>query len=601
MAQKQELRRSQFILVYGPGSIIEGPNGSRLIPSFEGLGEKNCDDSFFKKYEIKDVRMNQLLDDGKDWSNHLISIPSNTAIDDDEPPVIYSTVVFPAWHICYERDPAILYFDKFENKHCQAYDEEECENCKKATNPNVRFIRACPNGHMDEVDWPEEVHLNGKKDCGHNKFFYWKSNGSTLEDIKIVCPICESETNIRKVYRKIPCTGRLPEREKLEGDGRLKYTKADYNECKEQMSVIQKQSTQLRLAVTRTLLRIPEYDEPVMYSLTNKGMEGYLFDKKASDLTEEGILKAVLRFVKEDYDNVKQFFDDGNTVEDYLDRFNKVDNRERDNFPKAIAEEFNSLRKNQTPTKNFSKSKPKPYCLDVFGYNFPLKVFPIEKLTTITAQTAYQRKPHPKKNHDTDEDEDFEYVNIGFEDEETQKRWYPAFEGVGEGIFVTSDKNPFSLIPNIDGTKKLWEDADLPKKNDRPEINSPLFVWWHTLSHALIKSLSLSCGYSSTSLRERVYIDNLGRGGILIYNTSPGDDSGMGGLVDVVYNEKEFYRVLENAMNTIRVCSNDPLCSSVKLENGAVNGSACHNCLLISETSCEHFNRLLDRHFFIGD
>ena len=156
-------------------------------------------------------------------------------------------------------------------------------------------------------------------------------------------------------------------------------------------------------------------------------------------------------------------------------------------------------------------------------------------------------------------------------------------------------------MPNIDNTRKLWEDANLPQNKDRPEITSPLFVWWHTLSHALIKSLSLSCGYSSASLRERVYVDDLGRGGILIYNTSPGDDSGMGGLVDVVYNKKEFYRVLENAMNTIRVCSNDPLCSSVKINDDAVNGSACHNCLLISETSCEHLNTFLDRHFFIGD
>ena len=601
MVQKQQLRRSQFVLVYGPGAIIEGPNGSRLIPSFEGLGEKNCDDSFFKKYEVKDIRMNHLLDDGQGWSNHLISIPPNTSIADDEPPVIYSTVVFPAWHICYERNPPILYFDKFENEHCQAYDEEKCINCKKSTNPNVRFIRACPNGHMDEVNWPQEVHLNGSKDCNHNKFFYWKANGSTLEEIEIICPICKSKTNIRQIYRKIDCTGRLPETEELEGNGRLKYTKAVYNNCTEQMSVIQKQSTSLRLAVTKTLLRIPEYDEPVMDSLINKGMEGFIFGKNPSDVTEEEILKATLKFAKEDYDKVKKYFDDGNTVNDYFDIYNRVDEREHNNFSNAIDEEFNSLRKNHTPTKNFSKSKPKYYDLDVLRYNFPLKVFPIEKLTTITAQISYQRKPHPKKRDETDDEENFGYINIGYEDEKTKKRWYPAFEGVGEGIFITSDENPFSLIPNIEETRKLWENNNLPKNKDRPEITSPLFVWWHTLSHALIKSLSLSCGYSSTSLRERVYIDDLGRGGVLIYNTSPGDDSGMGGLVDVVYNRKEFNRVLENAMNTIRVCSNDPLCSSVKLGGGAINGSACHNCLLISETSCEHLNTLLDRHFFIGD
>ena len=74
----------------------------------------------------------------------------------------------------------------------------------------------------------------------------------------------------------------------------------------------------------------------------------------------------------------------------------------------------------------------------------------------------------------------------------------------------------------------------------------------------------------------------------------------MGGLVDLVYNKKEFDKVLKNALNSLLVCSNDPLCSSVELEDGGVNGSACHNCLLVSETSCEHQNSLLDRNFFIN-
>ena len=129
----------------------------------------------------------------------------------------------------------------------------------------------------------------------------------------------------------------------------------------------------------------------------------------------------------------------------------------------------------------------------------------------------------------------------------------------------------------------------------RDEIKVPLFVWWHTLSHALINSLSLSCGYNSTSLKERIYI-NGDNAGILIYNTSPGEDSGMGGLVETV---NSFDIVLKNAMNTLLFCSNDPLCYNEEIGNNKVNGAACHNCLLISETSCEHRNTLLDRHLFI--
>ena len=149
---KQKLRRSQFVLVYGPGSIIEGPNGSRLMPSLEGLGEDNCNDAFFTKYEIKDVRMSHMLnkesEDGR-YECHFISIPSNDSIDDDEPRVIYSTVMFPSWHLCHKRNPSILYFHNIYDEHCQAYDEKKCTDCDKENNPNVRFVRACPDGHLD--------------------------------------------------------------------------------------------------------------------------------------------------------------------------------------------------------------------------------------------------------------------------------------------------------------------------------------------------------------------------------------------------------------------------------------------------------------------
>ena len=57
------------------------------------------------------------------------------------------------------------------------------------------------------------------------------------------------------------------------------------------------------------------------------------------------------------------------------------------------------------------------------------------------------------------------------------------------------------------------------------------------ISHALIRTLSLISGYSSASLRERVYTDRaMNHGGILIYTSSAGEDGGMGGLVETAQN-----------------------------------------------------------------
>jgi hypothetical protein len=608
-SEKQKIRRSQFVLVYGPGSIIEGPNGSRLMPSLKGLGEENCNDAFFTKYEIKDVRMSHMLtkeNDNDKFEYHLLSIPSNDSIDDDEPRVIYSTAMFPVWHLCFKRNPTILYFHKINEEHCSAYDEDLCSECEKEKNPNVRFVRACPKGHLDEVYWYSEVH-GGDKSCSNKNHFYWKATGSSLEDIVIECPVCHSKTNMKEIYKnRVRCTGRLPENEEYYGYKILSLIRDPVDNCNEEMSVIQKQSSSLRLPYTRTLLKIPTFDESILDLFNISQFSAFLKPlRKIKDIDSF--------YTKEDFkDDVFNFLDNYEfwLLEEYLEKFkisdlfkeyHRVGEREP-SFTNAVDEEFKAIKYGKKDSANFSRSDFKRYYLDL-DYNFPLDVSAIYKLTTVTSQLAYQRKPHPPKNDKSDEFEDnYKFIPIGYKDEKVTppKVWYPAYKGVGEGIFITSHKNPFEYNDNLDKTIDTWKKCTV-NVSDRPETENPLFVWWHTLSHAIIKSLSLSCGYSSASLHERVYLDEKSQqGGILIYNTSPSDDSGMGGLVDLVFNEIEFKKVLRNAMDTLLVCSNDPLCSSVKLEDGGFNGSACHNCLLVSETSCEHQNQLLDRNFFIN-
>jgi hypothetical protein len=49
------------------------------------------------------------------------------------------------------------------------------------------------------------------------------------------------------------------------------------------------------------------------------------------------------------------------------------------------------------------------------------------------------------------------------------------------------------------------------------------------------------------------------------------------------------------------VCSNDPVCiESDRQGSSQLNLSACHGCVLVSETSCETANRLLDRQLVLG-
>ena len=121
------------------------------------------------------------------------------------------------------------------------------------------------------------------------------------------------------------------------------------------------------------------------------------------------------------------------------------------------------------------------------------------------------------------------------------------------------------------------------------------YVMLHSLSHMLMTSIALDCGYPASSLRERVYAGDGGYG-ILIYTGSSDSEGTLGGLVET---GRRFAEHLRRALRDNLLCSNDPVCAEhapdTSYEGRPLQGAACHGCLLISETSCEQRNDFLDR------
>jgi hypothetical protein len=122
-----------------------------------------------------------------------------------------------------------------------------------------------------------------------------------------------------------------------------------------------------------------------------------------------------------------------------------------------------------------------------------------------------------------------------------------------------------------------------------------------SLAHALLTDLTVDCGYPTSSLRERVYALRRGPGdaircGILIYTASSGNQGRLGGLVEV---PRRSGKVLDAALERLRLCSGDPVCADHDpvraLDDRALHGAACHGCLFVSETCAEARSRLLDR------
>jgi hypothetical protein len=123
------------------------------------------------------------------------------------------------------------------------------------------------------------------------------------------------------------------------------------------------------------------------------------------------------------------------------------------------------------------------------------------------------------------------------------------------------------------------------------------YVLLHTLSHLLIQSLAMRCGYPASSIRERVYADEPGgRYGLLLYTGTPDAEGTLGGIVQQARRIEEH---LAHALRSGTLCSHDPICAQhspgESLENRWLHGAACHGCALVAETSCEMRNDYLDR------
>jgi len=192
------------------------------------------------------------------------------------------------------------------------------------------------------------------------------------------------------------------------------------------------------------------------------------------------------------------------------------------------------------------------------------------------------------------------------------KNWLPAIEVRGEGVFLEFSldaiaawerKHP-EVVVRASKLDERHETRWLKRKGDPRERRkvTPRFLLVHSLAHALIEQLALTCGYASASLRERLYVGESPNdmAALLIYTASPDADGTLGGLSRQARSE-DFAATLIRAIKAAEWCSSDPLCIEERMSlSHGMNGAACHACLLSAETSCEEFNYLLDRAMLVG-
>jgi len=598
----QHLRLSQYVVTWGPGAILEGRKGPRVIlDPYIGVFSRPSLNPI--DFEITDKRMSLGLLRG----NRIFELPSNAKLGVSSDRYIYRTKPFPQWKLCHNRQNHKYgsyeeFFVLFSGKHCAL-----CHSDKREHMEPIRFVMACPKGHLDDVDWYRVVHKSSS-DCSHTKWFIWHERGSSIRDIDIMCPACGKQANMNQAYnKKWSCSGRYPEREST-------HFSPLREGCRQHATIIQRQASNLRIPEIRTLFTIPPLFTTLHELLQKQGVYDVLVANPPQSFSElEKMLERLCQAKIISRSLAEEIL--GHKWEEIKLAIDEVQEPISQNYRDLLLEEFRAFiegsNKGIPPVRGPRRSSPilleiNPHrVFEIEGINGKkFRVTPIPRLRTVIVQVGYRRE--------VDSNTPADIVDISFQDRSLQTRWYPGIEFFGEGIFITLSDNEggLSLVNSKDAAS--WLEAWREKKTYPPHVFRdpikrdelhPVFVWWHTLSHLLIRSISIEAGYPSASIRERVYIEfsKKGvRGGILLYTTQPGSEGTFGGLMALASKER-FSVFLNRATSLLLNCSDDPLCYESKFTRGKYCGSACYACLFLSETSCEHRNMWLDRRVLRSD
>lgn len=592
----QQIRSSQLITSYGPGAIVEAPGGPGVMRDIQGshIFENRSPGDF----EVFDIRLRRRL-----GNSSLVRIPTNAELQRPEQEGIYLSNEFPEWSLCVSH--GIIYRYTAENG--------GCPKCPKSANPRIirsrsrgeaiSFIRACLEGHMDDLDWLKLIPSHRSSNC-RPKYLQWNGGGSSLRNVTIQCPQCHDSANMGEIYiRPHRCSGRFPER----GDSQM--------DCKARSRILQRNSTNLRMVKPVTSLTIPPLDtklhdiigsRDIQMILTNIPDKSDIQTKLIDSLDKSGFDVAPQIAALKSYSSEEVI----QAVNDVLELPNSSEEPDKSRLAELIQLEY-AAREGAPPATRQSNDYPRfevnlSSVKTIKGPNgFTIRVTPVSRLTTTLAQTEYRRIDPIEGTP----------VSTAFQSE--GREWFPAVQMSGEGVFIDTEYNGSEAGDRnkLEGDKfddwmkfhRKSVESNSQKLMSLTELGKdsfhPITVWWHTLSHRLITSISLDSGYSAAAIRERIYVNidpAIGRirGGVLIYTSQPGGDGTLGGLIDSV---EAFDNVLKKAINELNMCSNDPICEDQSVKDTEGNGAACYACLYLSETSCELFNMGLDRNLLLDN
>lgn len=639
MGQFEQIQTRKAISSYGgTGSIIETRDGSILIDNFDEWPFFQVVNERFEEHNfIIDKRFKNRLSKYFQQLENLVKIPVNElrkGYDPENKFAFLSAKYFPEWFYCNNCHR----FDRIDNwkrnwdnnvesKHKTTNTERsyfyppKCYCCYVNNRDKkrrffdleqVRFILTAPNGEIADIPWDKWALFLDVKKKGKKKEV---ENARTEEEIITL-------SNIQ-----------IPD------DVIFEYKTSDKLDDLKGIWIMarRKNGEQISFATLSGLfnLRVKIQD-----LLPNTKETDILFKpviRSSNSVYYPNILSSIYIPANDELNEftinlIKEEFEDGsnaNQISKNLKRYKNID-IDANIVQKLIDNNFSERDAEIAKTENQYRHDEYKFIIEnccervedklifnkisnAFFQNDLIKsIYKMDKIKITSVQTSYTRQ-EPISTNSFLEDEDTEKITT---ESITKKftssygvntKYLPAIESFGEGIFFEFDNN--LLDRWISSNPKIQERIDIIIGNhsyldsnfDEDLVINPKYILIHTFSHLIIKELEYLCGYASTSIQERLYLDNdLEMNGVLIY-TIAGSEGSYGGITSICDDDR-IGKLIESAMIRATDCATDPICYHTHGQGVAnLNLSACFSCTLLPETSCEMFNCYLDRRILIDN
>lgn len=590
-----EVRPSQTLTTYGVGSLVDLPNMSVIVMGLDDWPSSHSS-------EIAEERLLRSAQSilGPQVTRFLTpprgpdSVGAQTNWFDESRQIGVPVAPFPRWMVCTRaqcRLLAPLSSGLFEPKQPPYRADKACyvHNCTTQGRPPMvvpaRFLVTCDRGHLDDFPWLEFVH-RGPTDCnGPLRMFEFGPSGE-MADVTIVCDKCESRRRMAEAIGPVGsknmsgCKARRPHLRDYDPNG---------CDC-DSVRPIALGASNLWFPVVISALSVPQAADDL----------GRLIEDNWAVLEKAATIDVLKAFR-----DIGQLKDLSKYTDDQI--WQKLKEKKSDTGSEG--EDPDDLKAPEWKVfTNPSKAKE--------GRSFKLrtvdppedftsyfeKIVLVEKLREVRSLVGFTRLMSPRDFDNPKDVPEDRRADIS----RKKPLWLPASETRGEGIFFQfSEAMICEWVKKHHAYEREFVQAHTGWKASKnipnPESGYPgiRFVLLHSFAHALIRQLSIECGYTSASISERIYSRNPDDGeamaGVLIYTSAPDSEGTLGGLCALGEPDK-LNRHIKRALEKVSLCSSDPLCSEHDVGGGdTLHGASCHACSFLPETSCERGNKYLDR------